>query len=164
MIIAIPTNGTAMDPLFGNSMVFDIADVNFETKNIDSLKTVNLNNPAGALALPQSLLEQGVQVVVCGQISRQTVEDLYSYGIEVLAGAPSAPSTDLLNALIEGAVVESGCGCGSGGCGCESGQGHGESETGGCGCGSDCDCHEDESDDAENSGGGCGCGSGCGCH
>jgi predicted Fe-Mo cluster-binding NifX family protein len=138
MIIAIPINGAVHEPQFGKSKVFEIADIDFENKRIASSRTVNLSSPGGALSLPESLSNEGVQVIVCGEISEQMFEDLGHVGIEVLSGAPVAPPNDLFAALLEGTVVE-----------------------GGCGCGDDCGCDHESRDEGHGHGG---CGSGCGCH
>jgi predicted Fe-Mo cluster-binding NifX family protein len=96
MKIAIPAfeNGT-LCPHFGHAPNFAVADVNTETKEINSIELL-VPKMGGHEALPPWLKSLGVTVLIAGGIGARAIEFLCANQITVVAGAPELPIREVV--------------------------------------------------------------------
>jgi len=131
--VAVTYNDGMVFEHFGHAEEFEFFDI--EDGMIVSKKQIK-PGVSGHDAMSQFLADNGVNVLICGNIGENAQNALLEAGIEIYAGAKGAVD-DIIEYFVAGELEagEESCGCGCGGdCG---------SEEGGCGsCGGGCGgCH-----------------------
>ena len=112
--------------------VFDVAGtvrlVELDGKTITEDRMVNLPQSSGMMSRVAALVEQKINVLVCGAVSRPVHRMLAASGIEIHSFV-SGEASEVLEALIDGRLEETtfsmpGCGMGRNRRGCGRGAGN----------------------------------------
>lgn len=128
MRIAIPFDNEEVFQHFGHTEQFKIYDI---TEDGDVTIDIIPTNCSGHGAMAAFLSQQGVNVVICGNMGEGAQEALTEAGIEIYTGAEGSVD-DAVTAFLMGELTPSGANCGDN-CNCGGGCG------GGCGgCGGGC--------------------------
>ena len=155
--IAVPVEEGDIFQHFGHSEQFEIYEV-VDGKVINS--EIVSPDCGGHSAMAAFLVQNGVDILICGGIGGGAKDALGAAGIIVLAGVDGS-ADEAVNKLLAGeleAVDAVTCTKHEDG-----GHHHHDHEDGGCGCG--CGGHDEhEHGHSHGSSGGCECGGGCGCH
>jgi len=110
MKIAVPTRGYDVDDHFGHCEAYTLITVN-ENFNIE--KTEILPSPQGCGCksdIAAILQDQGVQVMLAGNMGLGAFNILQMHGIEVYRGC-SGNVYELTEAYLNGLIADSGIGC-----------------------------------------------------
>jgi predicted Fe-Mo cluster-binding NifX family protein len=110
MKIALPSNGTEVDPHFGHCQCFTILDIDDENKIVSEEV---LTPPPGcgckSNIVPQ-LAGMGVSVMLAGNMGGGAVNILASNGIQVVRGC-AGNVREVARAWLAGSVDDSGASC-----------------------------------------------------
>jgi predicted Fe-Mo cluster-binding NifX family protein len=129
MKIAIPTRGNRVDEHFGHCEMYTVFSVD-EKKQITGSESIASPSGCGCKSNIASVLrEQGVEVMLAGNMGMGAMNVLNAQGIRVIRGC-AGDATDIAVAYLNGQIGDSGISCGHHGHHHEGGQGH--------------QCHHDE--------------------
>lgn len=110
MRIAIPLAGGELSPHFGHCEQFAFVDVDREKKAILQSSAVPAPPHQPGL-LPRWLIEKGVNLIIAGGIGSRARDLLEAAGVDVVAGAASAPPETVVRTWLDGTLDLSGAGC-----------------------------------------------------
>jgi len=120
MKIALPSNQNQIDEHFGHCEYFTVFTVD-EKKKI--LLEEKITSPAGCGCksnIAQTLADQGVKLMLAGNMGQGAVQVLNSHGIDVLRGC-SGGVKDVVESWLAGNLSDSGISCASHEHGCHEG-------------------------------------------
>ena len=110
MKIALPMAQGSLCLHFGHCDAFAVYDV--DTKNKKILNSGLLDAPPHQPGLfPVWLGEQGVNLVIAGGMGGRAIDLFSQAGIQVIVGAPSSPTEEVVNAYLAGTLTTSGNVC-----------------------------------------------------
>jgi predicted Fe-Mo cluster-binding NifX family protein len=110
MKIALPVENGRLHAHFGGSGHFAVVEVNPNTKA--TLRSETLPAPDHQPgAFPRWLQSLGVELVIVGGIGRRALAIFAQHGIQVRAGQPNAPVEALVDAYLEGRLIQTPEGC-----------------------------------------------------
>jgi predicted Fe-Mo cluster-binding NifX family protein len=101
MKIAMPIHGGKLSQHFGHSEQFSLIDV--EDQSIRSREDLT-PPPHEPGLLPRWLKEKGVTLVIAGGMGQRAQAIFEQAGIEVICGAPSQESDEVLNSYLKGTL------------------------------------------------------------
>ena len=108
--IALPTRGGVIDNHFGHCEFYTILTVNDENQIVN---TETIPSPQGCGCksnIASKFEEDGVTVMLAGNMGPGALQKLAAHGIEVVRGC-SGPIMDVANAYLAGELQDSGVGC-----------------------------------------------------
>jgi len=116
-IVAMPIVGGALSAHFGHCEHFGLFKVDRGAGTVLGEEVIDSPEHQPGL-LPKWLAEQGVDVVIAGGIGGRARQLLDQHGIGLVAGAPNEPTRKVLEAWLEGQLVddEQSCNQHRGGC------------------------------------------------
>ncbi len=104
MIIAVPTLEGRLHEHFGGSTRFALVQADPAQRKILGIQTLTAPPHAPGL-FPRWLREQGANVVIAGGIGRRALDLFAEQGIEVRAGQVGATVEEVVNAYLDGRLV-----------------------------------------------------------
>lgn len=110
MKIAIPTAEGKLAMHFGHCQQFDILTVDTDAKTIASCEA-QTPPPHEPGVLPAWLHEQGVNLIIAGGMGSRAQQLFAQNHIQVVVGAPAAPSQELVNAWMNGTLASGANAC-----------------------------------------------------
>jgi predicted Fe-Mo cluster-binding NifX family protein len=104
MKIAIPVAEGKLAMHFGHVSQFDILTVDTDAKTITSCEshTPPAHEPG---VLPAWLHEMGANMIIAGGMGNRAQQLFIQNDIQVIVGAPSAPSEEIVKAWMDGTLV-----------------------------------------------------------
>ena len=108
--IALPSRDGKIDGHFGHCEFYTIVTID---ENNQIVKTENMPSPQGCGCksnIASKFQEDGVTVMLAGNMGAGALNKLSAHGIEVFRGC-TGPIMDVLNAYLEGKIQDSGIGC-----------------------------------------------------
>ena len=125
--IALPTCGGVIDNHFGHCEFYTILTINDENQ-IVSTETIPSPQGCGCKSnIANKFEEDGVTVMLAGNMGAGALQKLSNHGIEVVRGC-SGPIMDVAKAYLDGQLADSGIGCQHHDGDHECGHHHGEGE------------------------------------
>ncbi len=119
MKIAIPVHEGRLNQHFGQTKLFEIVEVDPQSRIITARRTMPVSAHEGCGALPALLKAEGVHTVLCGGLGQGAKANLERAGFTLIAGVPAGEVTDLIQAYLAGTLN-----AGDGLCNHEHGRGH----------------------------------------
>lgn len=128
----------------GRPSQFLVADVDTRTRTMRDAKIVDVQGNSGWEDCLPLVQQQGISVLICGNIGQGARMNMARMGVSVLAGATVDDSREILAQFMAGTLELAGTKCNCNGHGHGDGHGHGEGKdscgghghgAGGCGCG-----------------------------
>lgn len=116
MKIALPSRNNVIDDHFGHCEYFTVLTVDQETKEILSTETMTSPEGCGCKSnIASTLAENGVTLMLAGNMGNGAVNKLNGAGIEVIRGC-SGPIERVAKNWLEGQVKDSNLNCTSHDC------------------------------------------------
>lgn len=103
MRIAIPLDNGCVSAHFGHCSAFELYDVDEATKTTRSKTTLPAPSHEPGV-LPRWLHEQGANVIIAGGMGQRAQELFAGQGIQVVVGAPSNPTDEIVAAYLTGTL------------------------------------------------------------
>jgi predicted Fe-Mo cluster-binding NifX family protein len=109
MKIALPVQGGSINEHFGHSENFEIYTISTE-KIIETITPVTSEGCGCHSGIAEILAEQGVSVMLAGNIGGGAINHLNEFGIEVVRGC-YGPADLAVRAYLDGTVADNGQTC-----------------------------------------------------
>jgi predicted Fe-Mo cluster-binding NifX family protein len=110
MKVAIPTANGKLAMHFGHCQQFEILTVDPESKTISGCESMN-PPPHEPGVLPKWIGEQGVNLIIAGGMGNRAQQLFAKQNIQVIVGAPTESSDDLVKAWMDGTLVSGANAC-----------------------------------------------------
>ncbi len=103
MKIAIPVNNGRLSAHFGHCSAFEMYEVDDAAKTVRSQTTLPAPPHEPGL-LPRWLHEQGANMIIAGGMGQRALALFAEQNIQVIIGAPSDNTDDIVRAYLEGTL------------------------------------------------------------
>ncbi len=104
MKVAIPVAEGQLCMHFGHCEIFEVIDVDPETKTIKGKSSLK-PPPHQPGVLPPFLADQGVTLVIAGGMGQRAINLFEERGIHVIVGAPAADPEKLVMSYLDGSLA-----------------------------------------------------------